>query len=66
MLLKNKINQNNAFEVPLVEIIKMKAFNQTDDEGWKRISSAVEVKTKIYGYRVDSLHNDSHTIVGGL
>jgi hypothetical protein len=46
--------------------MKMKAFKETDDEGWKKISSAVEVKTKIYGYRVDSVHNDSHAIVGGL
>lgn len=37
-----------------------------NEEGWKRISSAIEVQSKIYGFRVDHLYSEAHGLMGGL
>ena len=65
-MLKNKINTQNAFNVPMINIQQLQAYQLNNDEGWKKISSAIEVQSKIYGFRVDSLHNESYQMLGGL
>ena len=66
MILKNKINQENAYKVPILNISEYKAFNVQNEEGWKKISTIIETYSKIYGYRVDNVYNETHQILGGL
>ncbi|KAL4482458.1 hypothetical protein ABPG72_001434 [Tetrahymena utriculariae] len=67
LLLKNKINSKNAFEVPVVNVLELSDFkNINTDFAWKKLSSTLDAGARIYGYRVDSLHSDTYKIRGGL
>ncbi len=66
MLLKNKLNEKNAFAVPLIDIPALQSFSLGNEEDWKRISSVIEVQSKIYGFRVDSLHSETFSLLGGM
>lgn len=75
-----KINATNAFEVPLVNVREMSDFlsnlnfqtlsfkSRIDQDGnsWKNLSTALESTAKVYGFRVDSVFNEVHKVLGGL
>ena len=69
MLFSNlkQINQKNAFEINLdylEEISKM--YKKSDEQSWQKCSGAIDASTKVYGIRVDSMHNDMYKYLGGL
>ncbi|KAL4479235.1 hypothetical protein ABPG72_011447 [Tetrahymena utriculariae] len=66
MLLKNKINKENAFEIPLPDVKNMSDFSKVSEASWQKLSSSLDSGSKIYGYRVDSLHQESFKMLSGL
>ncbi|KAL4432644.1 hypothetical protein ABPG74_004937 [Tetrahymena malaccensis] len=66
MLLKNKINKENAFEIPLPDVKNMSDFAKVSEASWQKLSSSIDSGSKIYGYRVDSLHQESFKMLSGL
>ena len=72
LLSNQKINSGNAFDIPFPDMQKLDGFqsylhcffckfffldNAEEDVAWKRFSMILESGAKIYGYRVDSIHN---------
>lgn len=67
MIFKNKVNSKNAFDVPLPDVQKLTDFHQvTGDTSWKKLSQTLDAGAKIYGFRVDSVHNETYKVLGGL
>lgn len=65
----------NAFEVPLVDLEKLKIFDSTnyvyldisnEDNGWKKLASTLESDSKIYSYRVDAIHSIAYKIMNTM
>ena len=67
LLLYNKINSKNAFDVDnaFLEQLPM-ILNQEEEASWQRASATLDASAKIYGYRVDSVHTDMFKFLGGL
>ena len=36
------------------------------DSSWKKLSQTLDAGAKIYGFRVDSVHNETYKVLGGL
>lgn len=36
------------------------------DNSWKKLSQTLDAGAKIYGFRVDSVHNETYKVLGGL
>jgi len=67
MIFKNKINQKNAFDIPLPDATQLTDFQQASgDTSWKKLSQTLDAGAKIYGYRVDSVHTETYKVLGGL
>ena len=67
LIFTEKINLKNAFEVPLNRMKDLQIFKEIDSENqWKIISSTVDAQSKIYAFRVDSVHHETFKILGGL
>jgi len=67
MIGKNKVNSKNAFDIPLPDVEKLTDFHQaTRDTSWKKLSQTLDAGAKIYGFRVDSVHNEAYKVLGGL
>ncbi|KRX04476.1 hypothetical protein PPERSA_06029 [Pseudocohnilembus persalinus] len=68
MILKNKITAKNAFDVPIPDCKNLSDYNNIEqgESGWKKISSTLGVAAKIYGYRVDQVHNQTYQVLGGI
>jgi len=67
MIFKNKVNSKNAFDIPLPNVEKLTDFHQaTGDTSWKKLSQTLDAGAKIYGFRVDSVHNEAYKVLGGL
>jgi len=64
---ENKINIKNAFSLEMIDfmtyMIKKQDANMSN---LQMASTSLDVSTKIYGFRVDSVHTDILKIVGGL
>ncbi|RLU18322.1 hypothetical protein DMN91_008679 [Ooceraea biroi] len=64
---ENKINIKNAFSLEMIDfmtyMIKKKDANMSN---LQMASISLDVSTKIYGFRVDSLHTDTLKIASGL
>ncbi|XP_011169019.1 condensin complex subunit 2 [Solenopsis invicta] len=64
---ENKINIKNAFSLEMIDfmtyMIKKQDANMTN---LQMASTSLDVSTKIYGYRVDSVHMGILKMVGGL
>lgn len=53
--------------MPLINIRELTAFNQTEDgDAWKTISATLDAGSKIYGFRVDLVHQNTYKVLGGL
>jgi len=67
MIFKNKVNSKNAFEVPFPNVEDLSDFRQASgDTSWKKLSQTLDAGAKIYGFRVDSVHNETYKVLGGL
>ncbi|XP_053994412.1 condensin complex subunit 2-like [Hylaeus volcanicus] len=64
---ENKINLKNAFSLEIIDfmtyMIKKEDVNMSN---LQVASTSLDVSTKIYGYRVDSVHTEILKMVGGL
>ena len=66
---QKKINQSNAFDVKLTSLDEIKDFLQTHDKletKWLRTGEALGAGAKIYGFRVDHVHNDTYKMMSCL
>lgn len=64
---QNKINIKNAFSLSMIDFMEYMVKNR--DEGLSNLqiaSTTLDVSAKIYGLRVDSLHQDTMKMVGHL
>ena len=66
-----KVNKENAFDVNIeqISIGNMKEFLQQHDKlesKWMRTGEALGAGAKIYGFRVDNVHNDAYKMMGSL
>ncbi|CAF3972737.1 unnamed protein product [Adineta steineri] len=76
---KNKINVNNAFQLSFVERLpeilniigfdnKIQFNNNHDNDGpnFIKVGSVIDTSAKIYGLRVDALHNETQIFSGSI
>lgn len=64
---ENKINIKNAFSLEMIDFMTYMIKKQDDNMSNLQIAStSLDVSTKIYGFRVDSVHTEILKIVGGL
>ena len=64
-----KLNANNAFEAAdLASITSIKEFvqNQKEETKWLRAGDAIGANAKVYGFRVDNVHNETYRILNGM
>ena len=67
LILYNKINQKNAFDVNNSFLEQLpNILNQKQESSWQRVSATLDASAKIYGYRVDSVHSEMFKFLGGL
>ena len=63
-----KVNAKNAFSVDIdclnniQEFLKM----QNNDKKWVRTGEAIDAGAKVYGFRVDNIHNDAYRMLNGM
>ena len=63
----NKINAKNAFDINVDFIESLSnILNKNEESAWQRASASLDVSAKVYGYRVDSVHNETFQFLGGL
>jgi len=64
---ENKINAKNAFHLQLIDYMtEMMRKKQSDMDNFQVASVALDASAKIYAYRVDSVHNDTLKLAGGV
>ncbi|CAL4101618.1 unnamed protein product, partial [Meganyctiphanes norvegica] len=64
---ENKINIKNAFNLDLIDYMsEMVRRKNTDMNNFQLASCTLDASTKIYAYRVDSIHTDTLKMAGGL
>ncbi|XP_029161886.1 condensin complex subunit 2 [Nylanderia fulva] len=64
---ENKINIKNAFSLAMIDFMTYMVKKQDSNMSNLQVAStSLDVSTKIYGFRVDSVHTQILKIVGGL
>lgn len=64
---ENKINVKNAFNLNLIDYMsEMVRRKNADMNNFQVASCTLDASTKIYAYRVDSIHTDTLKMAGGL
>ncbi|CAD8068697.1 unnamed protein product [Paramecium primaurelia] len=67
LIQKNRVNEKNSFEIPMINIKDLNAFKQIEQgDAWKQISASLDAGSKIYGFRVDLVHQNTFKVLGGL
>lgn len=73
MIFQNKVNSKNAFEIDtdyLSSLSKLLQDNPTgkrdNESSWLRASASLDASAKIYGFRVDQVHQETYKVLGGL
>ena len=64
-----KINAKNAFEVDyFADVDDFKKFisTQKPEQKWVRSGQVVDTGAKVYGYRVDNVHNETYRMWNGM
>ena len=63
----NKINAKNAFDINVnfIESIT-NMINKNEESSWQKASASLDATAKIYGFRVDCVHNEAFKFLGGL
>ena len=64
---ENKINVKNAFQLRLIDYMaEMLKKKKSDMDNFQAASCALDASTKIYAYRVDSVHNETMKLASGV
>lgn len=66
---ENKINQKNTWSLQLIDHINdlVKPSKEDGDQtNFQKASCTLDAGVKIYSYRVDSVHNETFKVLGGL
>ncbi|XP_076034678.1 non-SMC condensin I complex subunit H [Oratosquilla oratoria] len=64
---ENKISMKNAFNLQLIDYMAEMLSRESDDmKNFQVASCTLDASTKIYAYRVDSVHTDTLKVAGGL
>ena len=65
---ENKISVKNAFQLKLIDYMAemMKTKKKSEMDNFQSASCALDASTKIYAYRVDSVHSDTLKLAGGV
>lgn len=66
---ENKINQKNTWSLQLIDHINdlVKPSEEDGDQtNFQKASCTLDAGVKIYSYRVDSVHNETFKVLGGL
>lgn len=64
---ENKINIKNAFSLEMIDFMTYMIKKQDNDMSNLQVAStSLDVSSKIYGFRVDSVHTEILKIIGGL
>lgn len=64
---ENKINIKNAFQLKLIDTMaEMLKKKNSDLDNFQAASCALDASTKIYAYRVDSVHNETLKLASGV
>ena len=74
MVFQNKVNSKNAFDLDtdfLKDITLLLDENggprNTNHESqWLRASASLDAGTKIYGFRIDFVHQETYKVLSGL
>lgn len=68
LLAGNKINQKNSWDLQFIEHMNefITPSPQTSLTNFQKASCTLDASVKIYSYRVDSVHNQTFKILGGL
>ena len=64
-----KVTAKNAFDIDYFSNIEdVQAFiaSQKDDKKWIRSGQIVDTGAKVYGYRVDNVHNETYRMWNGM
>ena len=65
----NKVNAKNAFDIDIncIDNLSQLIANRNNaDNTWGRTGEALGAGAKIYGFRVDNVHQETYKILGGL
>merc|ERR1711963_419276 len=65
---ENKISVKNAFQLKLIDYMAemMRTKKKSEMDNFQSASCALDASTKIYAYRVDSVHSDTLKLAGGV
>lgn len=64
---ENKINVKNAFQLKLIDYMtEMLKKKKSDMDNFQAASCALDASTKIYAFRVDSVHNETLKLASGV
>lgn len=64
---ENKINVKNAFQLRLIDFMAdMIQKKKSELDNFQAASCALDASTKIYSYRVDSVHNETIKLASGV
>ncbi len=68
MATQKKVNAANAFEIDINCLDNIKDFirHQKDENKWIRSGEAIDAGAKIYGFRVDNVHNETYRMLNGM
>ncbi|CAD8174488.1 unnamed protein product [Paramecium octaurelia] len=67
LIQKNRVNEKNSFDIPMINLRDLNAFKQIEQgDAWKHISASLDAGSKIYGFRVDLVHQNTFKVLGGL
>lgn len=62
----NKINQENTWNLPLIDYIGDVLESDKNGINFQRASCTIDASVMIYSYRVDSVHKNTFKVLGGL
>ncbi len=64
---ENKINPKNAFQLKMIDYMaEMVKKKKSDMDNFQAASCALDASTKIYAYRVDSVHTETLKLASGV
>lgn len=72
MIFQNKVNAKNAFDLDtdfvqnISQLLGDNNGRRDNESSWLRASASLDASAKIYGFRVDQVHQETYKVLGGL
>lgn len=66
LIYQNKINVKNAFDLDTDFFKNLGLIPDQGEMSWLKASAGLDASAKIYGYRVDQVHQETYKVLGGL